>query len=453
MTPGRDRNIGAPDKRHDTAADFAISEDAAVHTLANGLRVVHSRDEATAMVCLDVLYGVGGRDEGPEKTGIAHLFEHLMFGPSVHVPDYDGTLTAAGGRSNAWTSNDFTNFYAIAPAHNVETLFYLESDRMLSPAFDSESLRVQRSVVTEEFKQQCLNRPYGITGHALANMMYPPTHTYSWPVIGKDPSHIAAITGEDARRWFALHYTPSNAVVAVTGNIGRDEAFALADKWFGDIPRRDAVATPPMAVPALTSAPWVRCDDASVPATAITMAWLTDPYGTTDYTAADAITDALAAGAASRLYRRLIIDGDGTFSGVDASITGSEGPGLLVVSGRLSADGYADDDTCRRAAEILLNECNLLYGSDGVSEAELERLQNRQRAAFRLDSLDYVGRAAALALAVYHRETPDAQLRRYCALTGADMRRVAQQLFSNSLHGTLIVGPPKPKQFISPPSI
>ncbi len=453
MTPGRDRNIGAPDKRHDTAADFAISEDAAVHTLANGMRVVHSRDEATAMVCLDVLYGVGGRDEGPEKTGIAHLFEHLMFGPSVHVPDYDGTLTAAGGRSNAWTSNDFTNFYAIAPAHNVETLFYLESDRMLSPAFDSESLRVQRSVVTEEFKQQCLNRPYGITGHALANMMYPPTHTYSWPVIGKDPSHIAAITGEDARRWFALHYTPSNAVVAVTGNIGRDEAFALADKWFGDIPRRDAVATPPMAVPALTSAPWVRCDDASVPATAITMAWLTDPYGTTDYTAADAITDALAAGAASRLYRRLIIDGDGTFSGVDASITGSEGPGLLVVSGRLSADGYADDDTCRRAAEILLNECNLLYGSDGVSEAELERLQNRQRAAFRLDSLDYVGRAAALALAVYHRETPDAQLRRYCALTGDDMRRVAQQLFSNSLHGTLIVGPPKPKQFISPPSI
>ena len=453
MTPGRDRNIGAPDTRDDTAADFAISEDAAVHTLANGLRVVHSRDEATAMVCLDVLYGVGGRDEEPEKTGIAHLFEHLMFGPSVHVPDYDGTLTAAGGRSNAWTSNDFTNFYAIAPAHNVETLFYLESDRMLSPAFDSESLRVQRSVVTEEFKQQCLNRPYGVTGHALAKMMYPPTHTYSWPVIGKDPSHIAAITGEDARRWFALHYTPSNAVVAVTGNIGRDEAFALADKWFGDIPRRDAVATPPMAVPALTSAPWVRCDDASVPATAITMAWLTDPYGTTDYTAADAITDALAAGAASRLYRRLIIDGDGTFSGVDASITGSEGPGLLVVSGRLSADGYADDDTCRRAAEILLNECNLLYGSDGVSEAELERLQNRQRAAFRLDSLDYVGRAAALALAVYHRETPDAQLRRYCALTGADMRRVAQQLFSNSLHGTLIVGPPKPKQFISPPSI
>ncbi len=453
MTPGRDRNIGAPDTRDDTAADFAISEDAAVHTLANGLRVVHSRDEATAMVCLDVLYGVGGRDEEPEKTGIAHLFEHLMFGPSVHIPDYDGTLTAAGGRSNAWTSNDFTNFYAIAPAHNVETLFYLESDRMLSPAFDSESLRVQRSVVTEEFKQQCLNRPYGVTGHALAKMMYPPTHTYSWPVIGKDPSHIAAITGEDARRWFALHYTPSNAVVAVTGNIGRDEAFALADKWFGDIPRRDAVATPPMAVPALTSAPWVRCDDASVPATAITMAWLTDPYGTTDYTAADAITDALAAGAASRLYRRLIIDGDGTFSGVDASITGSEGPGLLVVSGRLSADGYADDDTCRRAAEILLNECNLLYGSDGVSEAELERLQNRQRAAFRLDSLDYVGRAAALALAVYHRETPDAQLRRYCALTGADMRRVAQQLFSNSLHGTLIVGPPKPKQFISPPSI
>lgn len=256
MTPGSDRKIGAPDTQYDTAADFAISEDAAVHTLANGLRVVHSRDEATAMVCLDVLYGVGGRDEDPTQTGIAHLFEHLMFGPSAHVSDYDGTLTAAGGRSNAWTSNDFTNFYSMAPAHNAETLFYLESDRMLSPAFDSESLRVQRSVVIEEFKQQCLNRPYGITGHALSEMMYPATHTYSWPVIGKEPAHIAAITGEDTRRWFERHYTPGNAVVAVTGNIGRDEAFALADKWFGDIPRRDAVATPPMDVPALTTSPW-----------------------------------------------------------------------------------------------------------------------------------------------------------------------------------------------------
>lgn len=443
MTPGSERNSEATDKRYDTAADFAISEDAAVHTLANGLRVVHSRDEATAMVCLDVLYGVGGRDEDPTKTGIAHLFEHLMFGPSVHVSDYDGTLTAAGGRSNAWTSNDFTNFYAMAPAHNAETLFYLESDRMLSPAFDSESLRVQRSVVIEEFKQQCLNRPYGLTGHALSKMMYPSMHTYSWPVIGKEPAHIAAITGEDTRRWFERHYTPGNAVVAVTGNIGSEEAFALADKWFGDIPRRDAVATPPMDVPALTTSPWQRCDDASVPATAINMAWITDPYGTTDYTAADAITDALAAGAASRLYRRLIIDGDGTFSGVDASITGSEGPGLLTVSARLSAPGYADDDTCRRAVAQLLDECNKLCGSDAVSKSELERLQNRQRAAFRLEGLDYVGRAAALALAVYHREAPDAQLRRYCTLTTADMRRVAQHFFRDSLHGTLIVGPPK----------
>lgn len=174
------------------------------------------------------------------------------------------------------------------------------------------------------------------------------------------------------------------------------------------------------------------------------MAWLTDPYGTTDYTAADAVTDALAAGAASRLYRRLIIDGDGTFSGVDASITGSEGPGLLTVSARLTAPGYADDATCRHAAEMLLDECNRLCGSDAVSVAELGRLQNRQRAAFRLDSLDYVGRAASLALAVYHREAPDAQLRRYCALTTADMRRVAQHFFRDSLHGTLIVGPPKP---------
>ncbi len=443
MTTRPDPDAVAPIQQGDTAADYALDKDVAVHTLPNGLRVAHCRDEATAMVCLDVLYGVGGRDEDPGQTGIAHLFEHLMFGPSVHVPDYDGELTAAGGRSNAWTSNDFTNFYAMAPAHNAETLFHLESDRMLSPAFDPESLRVQRSVVTEEFKQQCLNRPYGIAGHALPQMMYPAGHTYSWPVIGKEPGHIAAITSEDTRRWFERHYTPSNAVLAVTGNISRERAFALADKWFGDIPRRDAVPTPPMGVAPLSSSPWVRRDDPSVPATAISMAWLTDPYGTKAYTAADALTDALAAGAASRLYRRLIVGGDGTFSNVDASITGSEGPGLLMVSGHLAAPGYADDDTCRRAAEMLLRECRLLTGEDPVDADELQRLQNRQRAAFRLDNLDYVGRAAAIAMAVYHRESPDAQLRRYCALTPEDIRRTAADIFADSLHGTLVIGPPK----------
>lgn len=442
MTEAR-HNPDATPATDSTAADYALGRDAAVHTLANGLRIVHYRDDATAMVCVNVLYNVGGRNETPDRTGIAHLFEHLMFGPSVHIPDYDGELTAAGGRSNAWTSNDFTNFYAFAPAQNVETLFHLESDRMLSLAYDSESLRVQRSVVIEEFKQQCLNRPYGITGHALSEMMYPSTHTYSWPVIGKTPDHIAAVTEKDVREWFENHYSPDNAVVAVTGNIERQRAFELADKWFGDIPRRRTLALPPMSVQPLATSPVVRRYDPSVPTTIVTMAWHTDPYGTTAYTAADAITDALAAGAASRFYRRVVVGGDGTFSNAEASITGNDGPGLLLVSGQLAAEGYADDDTCRRAADKLLHECLLLADSDPVTEDELVRMQNRQRASYRLENLDYVSRAASLALAVLRGETQDAQLQRYCALTTEDIRRTATSIFADSRHGTIIVGPPQ----------
>ena len=205
-------------------------------TLPNGLRVVHERDSATAMVALDVLYNVGARDDAPSHTGMAHLFEHLMFGGSINVPDFDGAIENAGGRNNAWTNQDYTNFYDIVPAQNAETAFWLESDRMLSLAFSDKALDVQRNVVMEEFKQVCLNQPYGDLGHHLSALAYT-VHPYRIPVIGKELSHIQGVTQELVRDFFRTHYAPNNAVLAVTGNISLEETRRLTEKWFGSVPR------------------------------------------------------------------------------------------------------------------------------------------------------------------------------------------------------------------------
>ncbi|MDE6450636.1 MAG: insulinase family protein [Muribaculaceae bacterium] len=206
-------------------------------TLANGLRVVHQQDSATAMVALNLLYNTGARDEDPELTGMAHLIEHLMFSGSANVPDFDGELQRAGGSSNAWTGNDFTCFYEILPAVNVETAFRIESDRMLSPAISRRNLDIQRSVVIEEFKQQCLNRPYGDLSHYLRSLAYR-VHPYRWPVIGLEPGHLERVRLQDVLDFHDRHYSPSNAVLAVTGNITLDRCRELCERWMADIPAR-----------------------------------------------------------------------------------------------------------------------------------------------------------------------------------------------------------------------
>src|SRR5574344_800487 len=207
------------------------------HKLSNGLRIVHTEIKSTQMVALNTLYNVGAKNEDPEHTGFAHLFEQLMFGGSVNIPDYDAPLQRAGGENNAWTNNDITNYYLTVPAQNVEIGFWLESDRMLGLHFSEKSLNVQRDVVMEEFKQRCLNQPYGDASHLIRPLAYK-VHPYQWPTIGKDLSHIANATLPEVRSFFYSYYAPNNAVLAVTGNITFEETKALAEKWFGPIPRR-----------------------------------------------------------------------------------------------------------------------------------------------------------------------------------------------------------------------
>ena len=395
-------------------------------TLDNGLRIVHHHDASTAMVALNLLYDTGARDESPSLTGIAHLFEHLMFGGSLNVPDFDGELTAAGGVNNAWTSADFTNFYEVAPAHNAETLFFIESDRMLHPTLTGRVLDVQRSVVVEEFKQQCLNRPYGDAMHHLRPMLYGDSHPYSWPVIGKVPDHISSVTAEQVNDWWTKRYSPDNAVLAISGNITLDEARRLCDKWFAEIPSRP---TPPRNLPPVAdiTADATKTVSGPVPSTNIYIAWLMDPYGTIGYTAADAISDLLSAGPASRFYRRFIIDGDGTFTDVDASISGSEHRGMFIVRATL-ASPVDDPEQLARARRTLIDATRSVI-TEGVSQRELQRLKNRQHSLFVMSNLDYLSKALTIATAELHHEDADAQINRYLSLTTGDITDSARQIF------------------------
>ncbi len=395
-------------------------------TLDNGLRVVYSTDTSTAMAAVDVLYDTGARDESPALTGMAHLFEHLMFGGSANVADFDAELESAGGSSNAWTGSDFTNFYDVVPAQNVATAFHLESDRMLALDFGGRALEVQRSVVIEEFKQQCLNRPYGDMMHRLRALVYGGRHPYSWPVIGLTPDHIAAVGTEDVRRWFYDHYAPNNAVLAVTGNVAAGDVRRLAEDWFGDIPRRD-VAPRSMPAPEFPRADVREVMTGRVPQPMVVIAFPMDAYGTPDYFAADTITDILGAGRSSRFYRRLVAGGDGLFAAADASIIGCEHEGMLLLTASLApgTDAAGRD----AAAEAMLEQARTLAVDGGLSLRELERTFNRFEATFRLSSLSYLNLAQSLATAEIHGEDINETVARQRLTTVADVTRTARKLF------------------------
>lgn len=403
-------------------------------TLPNGLRVIHNYDDTTVMVALDVLYNVGARDERPDRTGMAHLFEHLMFGGSVNVPDFDGELQRAGGSDNAWTNNDFTNFYDVLPAVNAETAFWLESDRMLALAFSEKALEVQRHVVIEEFKQVCLNQPYGDMGHHLDSLLYT-RHPYSYPTIGKDISHIEAVTEQEVREFFYNHYGPNNAVLAVSGAISLDETRRLSEKWFGNIPARDIaprlyLPEPPVAEPRRLHV------HADVPQTVITIGLHMCDYRHPDYPVADIISDILGSGQASRLYREAVAGSD-LFTGADASITGSNEPGCMLVTGKLSR---SDEASVAEAEDILWRQMDRLV-RENVSEYELTRALNRFESTYAFGAMNVLSKASSMAMCEMNGEDINDTVPRYRSMTTDDVRRVASDLFQRQRSCTLVYGP------------
>ena len=388
------------------------------------------------MVAVDVLYNTGARDENRELTGIAHLFEHLMFGGSVNIPHFDKELENAGGTSNAWTSNDFTNFFEVAPAVNAETLFHLESDRMLSLNFSKTNLQTQKSVVIEEFKQQCLNRPYGDIMHGLRDCLYSKQHPYSWPVIGLEPQHIANVTDENIRQWFYAHYMPNNAILAISGNLPYEKGKEYVEKWFGDIPRRQ-LAERHLPDPGFPLSPVEKAMHGPVPYPNIIIAFPMASYGTKEYRTADLITDILSAGRSSRLIQNLVLNGNGTIIEADASIVGAEHHGFMMLSARVAEDSDHAINFAKQALRVQL--ANL--GTPGnVTESELKRTLNHFESSFLLSNLDILSRAQNLALAEMHGEDINNTVNLQREITTTDVSATVNDML-NRASATIVYRP------------
>ncbi len=337
------------------------------HTLSNGLRVIVCPSPLTSVAVFNMFYRVGARAENENRTGFAHLFEHLMFGGSANVNDFDYEVGRVGGDNNAYTTNDFTNYYMTMPADNIETAFWLESDRLLAPTLSHQTLDVQRKVVVEEFTQNYLNRPYGDITHHARDLAYK-VHPYRWPTIGLRPQHILDASLQEVRDFFFANYTPDNAVLSVVGNVDADHIFALAEKWFADI-NRTAVGINPPAEPLQTEARR-KVVYASVPSDKIEIMYHVGSRFSSEFYLADVMTDILADGESCRFVQDFV-RGSRTCVNVDAHTTGAVDPGLLTLSATL-ADGVKPEDV-----EAKLLEHIHRFATDGPTPHEMQKVFNR----------------------------------------------------------------------------
>lgn len=357
--------------------------------LDNGLRVIVHNDKSTPIVAMNVLYDIGARDEHPDKTGFAHLFEHLMFGGSVNIPYYDEQLEKAGGTNNAFTSNDVTNYYLTIPKNNLETGFWLESDRMLNLAFSKKSLEVQKNVVIEEFREVYLNKPYGDAWLLLSPLAYK-KHPYRWPTIGADIRHIENVTMDDTKEFYQRFYNPNNAIVTIAGPVDTNEIKELCEKWFGNIP-----AGPPnnrkLPVEEVQTEARHLHVERDVPANAIYKAWHIPERTSKDYYISDIVSDILSNGDSSRLYIELVKKKQ-IFSGIDAYITGSIDPGLFIISGRLmNGISFA-------AAEQAINDIIKELHDNSVRDRELQKVKNRIESMLVFTEIKVLEKAMNLAM-------------------------------------------------------
>ncbi len=398
--------------------------------LDNGLRVLVHEDHSTPMAVVNVMYDVGARDENPHKTGFAHLFEHLMFGGSINIPEYDDPLQMAGGENNAYTTNDLTNYYIQLPAENIETAFWLESDRMLSLAFDEKSLDVQRKVVCEEFKEHYINKPYGDVQHKLRELAYK-VHPYRWMTIGKELSHVENVVLNDVKDFFFKHYRPVNAILVVAGHVNLEQVKRLAEKWFGPIPmgekyQRNLPREPLQIEPRLLTV------EADVPLDAYFKAWHISSRLHKGYYTADLLSDVLSGGGSSRLYQALVKEKQ-LFSHIDCSHSGSIEPGLLSIEGRLVKGVKMED-----AAAAVQEEVEKMK-SDLVSEAELEKVKNKTESMIAFEDMTVMNRANSLAYyeLLGNADMMNTELARYHTVTIHDIKETANEIFAERNSSTM----------------
>lgn len=402
-------------------------------TLKNGLKLLHHKDATTMMVALNLLYKVGARNENPEKTGYAHLFEHLMFSGSVNSESFDEPLQVAGGESNAWTSNDITNYYDIVPVHNVETAFWLESDRLLNLALTKKKFEAQKSVVIEEFKQRCLNTPYGDISHIVRDAAYT-VHPYKWPVIGRSTDVIAEATLDDAWSFFNNHYSVDNLIMCVSGNIEFERAVELTEKWFGDIKPRN-VKRQEIPVEPIQKEPRRIRVERDVPKNMILKAYHMCGRNHQDYQASDIISDILANGNSSRFFRNVMMKND-AFSSLDASIGGSVDPGLFYVRGHLN-EGVSyeqGEEVIKKELEAFLRE--------GASEYEITRYVNKLDSKEQFENISYLEKATKSCFYEFISQAEDIneEMDKYRAITCDDIKKVSSKILNEDNCTTLFYG-------------
>lgn len=399
-------------------------------TLANGLRVIVHQDLSTPMAVVNIMYDVGARDEDPSKTGFAHLFEHLMFGGSVNIPEYDEPLQMAGGENNAYTTNDLTNYYISLPSDNLETAFWLESDRMLSLAFSEKSLETQRKVVCEEFKEHYLTKPYGDVWHKMRELAYK-VHPYRWMTIGKELSHIENAQLGDVKDFFFKHYRPVNAVLVVAGNVTTEKVKTLAEKWFGDIPSGEKYVRNLPQEPEQTAARKLTVE-ADVPLDAFYKTWHAGSRMEQRYYTTDLLTDILSGGGSSRLYQSLVKE-QKLFSNIECYHFGSTENGLVAIEGKLVKGIKPEDGEKAVEAELTKLKTEL------VPENELQKVKNKTESMIAFEDMSVMNRANSLA---YYETLGDAawmnaELPKYANVSVEAIREEARKIFREENSNTI----------------
>jgi len=393
--------------------------------LDNGLEVVIHPDPTSSVVVINVAYNVGSRDETPDKTGFAHLFEHLMFSGSINIPSYDEPLQKAGGENNAFTTPDYTNYYLTVPAENIETGLWLESDRMLGLAFNEKGLEVQRKVVIEEFKQRYLNQPYGDVWHKLRALAYK-NHSYQWPTIGKAIKHIEDAQMEDVRAFFNTYYIPNNAILVIAGNISVEKGFELAEKWFGNIPKGKEIKRNNTVEPKQEGKRLLHIES-NVPVDAFYKVFHMPGRNQVDFYTADLLGDILGRGKSSLLYKELV-QNTPLFTELSVYTTGSVDPGLLVISGHLL------QDTTFEEAELKIDEIIAQFIKSGVDTLSLEKAKNQALATHAFESIDILDRATNLAYGyiINDIDTTNKEPEILKNVSEADINKMAKEILNES---------------------
>ena len=398
--------------------------------LSNGLHVLVHEDRTTPLAASTIVYRVGSRDEAPDRTGLAHLMEHFMFSGSDHAPDFDHALQKVGAINNAYTSQDLTCYYIVLPANNIETALWLESDRMAALSFSQQGLDVQKQVVMEEFKETCLNQPYGDLMMHIYGLSYQ-KHPYQWLPIGKELAHIEQVDMDIIREFHSRFYCPANAILVVTGNVRADEIFAMAEKWFGDIlPGRQNPHQYPHESPATEGRRKVV--EKPVPDDMLFKSWLMPARTTPDYCAYDLLSDILGTGQSSYLYRKFVVE-DRLFTDISASVAGSADPGLFFINGR-PAEGIAIEH-----ADEILSKYLSDFQFDNKLSYDLQKVKNNAESIILERNLKVEDKANTLATGEFYSRAEDFADERtgYFAVTEDDIRRITDTMFRKSSGHTL----------------